>query len=160
MEDLYTVMTKISKVRKSRKSRADSIIDSVEPIIESLKKSFVTWCEGEIEDLSREIELVMNLPAIEEGRINGLKEKLEKIEEKFKDNKEKLDELLKSVEKKTITSVYEVDFGIISEIFSIITEVESIKDSVNRETRQVFNVIEIIRALSTTEKEIPEIMFV
>jgi hypothetical protein len=159
MEDLYTVMTKINKVRKSRKSRADSIIDSVEPIIESLKKSFVKWCEGEIGDLSREIELVMNLPAIEEGRINGLKEKLEKIEEKFKDNKEKLDELLKSVEKKTITSVYEVDFGIISEIFSIITEVESIKDSVNRETRQVFNVIAIIRALSTTEKEIPEIMF-
>lgn len=160
MENMYTLLGEINKVRKSRKTRADSIITSVIPIIKSLRGFFVDWCENEIKDINKEIKLVKNLPTIEKERINETEGRFKKVEKEFKENKEKLDELLKSVDDKTITSIYEVDFETVIKIFEIINNVESIKDSINEETKNIFNTITLLRALITTKEEIPEMMFV
>lgn len=160
MENLSTSLGEINKVRKSRKTRAGTIITSVIPIIKSLRGFFVDWCENEIKDISKEIKLVKNLPTIEKERINEIEGGLKKVEKEFKENKEKLDELLKSVDDKTIASIYEVDFETVIKIFEIINNVESIKDSINRETKNIFNTITLLRALITTKEEIPEMMFV
>ncbi len=45
-------------------------------------------------------------------------------------------------------------------IILIIINVESIKDSINEETRKIFNMLTLFRALITTKEEIPEMMYV
>jgi len=45
-------------------------------------------------------------------------------------------------------------------IILIIINVESIKDSINEETRKTFNMLTLFRVLITTKEEIPEMMYV
>ena len=159
MEDISEIVNAINIIRAQRKERGENILDSAMHHIKILSGSFNEWCEKEIIDIKKALELIEKLPTIDLEKIEKLKTELKKIEEEFNDNRESVDSILKSVDEKIITSTYEVNFEDIGRIFAIIVDLARIEDSINKETKNIFDTIHIFKVLMTSGREIPDVMF-